>query len=967
MPKTITINLNNSKATIFKRDDFVYEDELDKVLKLISDRIEDIKSSKNKHYSYKKEYNLSRMHDAILIDGKRGTGKSTFLLNLEADINRKEKDNKISAKVLDTIDPNQLDEKSNILLIIIAHIYTELLEYMQGSINSKNDQREKFKKLTNQIHSLTSAISTSQERAYEDDYDKLYNLHKSLIIDEDLHHFFSEICDFFEVDVLILPIDDIDMDFIHGYKVIDSIRKYLSTPRIIPIISLDTTQIYALVKQKNYEYFGYKAYTPKRKITPDSELTFLRKLPEDYLQKILMPTRKIVLPDIYELYKMHLKKIHIQFSFNTNISENKTLKFNINMTNIIKYYMNIIYDYTGDINNIDNYRIINYLKDKSFRSFYEDLTAFLRGVRMDNNNIYFYDTRDIKDRLVPFYIDHFDNRYDATDWFWDKYLNELKIKIVDYINEHKDKDHRYINSFYIDISREILLLNSFGEASFIRDEQTYIRLYLQDFFIKNIEIKNIEIKNNKEVNSLNQIEKEIDITGLIELVTRTLIPMYLFEELINEEIIDIFKYNIKELSFFARDNNDSLKDTMFDLSISILKYYNDNTFSKVEENTNKKIIGIFLKQENYELSLKYPLFIERYSDLKLDKDIYFLSPLKYYSMIPYYFNCIKGENKNNCLDNLKRDYQDIFDEIHLNPIFNKNDIFIKMLNSNIGILKLADFAKNLVKNVLKVSIQDYDIEFTNKLNISSNNIKFELFIHKNINTYKSIYFHHFLIFLIQSLKNQELNKKLKINNITTGTKAKDFEKYKIKENFFIENIKTVLKYLKEEINNYENGNENLDSYKSIENFLYKLYLSLVKHYTYQSSFYIIEDKEFNIQNYIIRYYMEKDSITQEKAIKEIEQNSKDKKNKFYELAQLYSNIGLLYKEGNILNSSLKYLPHNNIKLINFKNCIKLKELKWSTHLINYNKLIKDFKNKKIDIKLIYKIAKKIKDKKYGIN
>lgn len=332
--KTITINLNSPKATIENKDNFIYADELDKVVKLIHERIIDITQIENSFdkFNIKQTFEELRMHDTILIDGKRGSGKTTFLLNVKAELERKNKndnDKSNNVKILDSIDPNQLDEKSNILLILLAHIYTELVTYIQKNLDRNHNKKDEYKKLTTMLHNITSAISATQERNYEDDYHKLYNLHQSLIIDETLHDFFSQVCDFFKVQALILPIDDIDMDFIHGYKVVDSIRKYLSTPKIIPIISIDTTQIYALIKTEHYKHFGYSKHGSKSDIKKEHELGFLKSLPEEYLQKIMMPTRKIVLYDMYELYKSHLNthSKDIYFKFNSNKSEENSLKF----------------------------------------------------------------------------------------------------------------------------------------------------------------------------------------------------------------------------------------------------------------------------------------------------------------------------------------------------------------------------------------------------------------------------------------------------------------------------------------------------------------------------------------------------------------------------------------------------------------------------------------------------------------
>ncbi|SHO81397.1 hypothetical protein MNB_SV-15-964 [hydrothermal vent metagenome] len=139
-----------------------------------------------------------------------------------------------------------------------------------------------------------------------------------------------------------------------------------------------------------------------------------------------MPTRKIVLPDMYELYKDYLyNKSKIQLSFATNISNDITLHFEMKMDAVLKSYINIVYGrYIKGLRDID---ILNYLKDKFFREFYEDIMAFMNGVSYnddDNDNI--YNIKNIKNRLIPMQLDHFDTKYDSTVWFWNEYLTTLK-------------------------------------------------------------------------------------------------------------------------------------------------------------------------------------------------------------------------------------------------------------------------------------------------------------------------------------------------------------------------------------------------------------------------------------------------------------------------------------------------------------------------------------------------------------
>jgi hypothetical protein len=890
--KEITIDLNKPKVSHIDRNNFVYIKELYRVIDLIKDRVNDIKES-SQNYTTKEAFERYRMHDAILIDGKRGSGKTTFLLNVKEVI---DKDREVNVKILDSIDPNQLDEKSNILLILLAHIYTELLNEIQSRPDRNYTKKDKYKKLTTMLHNLTSAISATQERNYEDDYHKLYNLHQSLIIDETLHDFFSQVCDFFGVDALILPIDDIDMDFIHGYKVIDSIRKYLSTPKIIPIISIDTNQIYAIIKKVHYQYFRYLPHASKKDIKEEHELGFLKSLPEEYIQKILMPTRKIVLPDMYELFKIHVKgKRKIYFSYISNKLDKNSLKFNIMMDELLKGYINILfgnYETIREINNIDNFSILNYLKDKSFRSLFDDMISFLNGLYYRDNK-YKYTTKDIKIRLIPLYITHFDTKYDSTIWFWNKYISLLRDKIEIYIKEHIHNE-RYESRFYVDISKYILFIDSFNSDNIQSHEQIYVRLHMQDFFIKSI---NIDVsKDGDNISRFENIRKEIDISGVIELLSRIMLPVYIFETLINEEIIDIFKYNLNELKFFGRDNSNTLRDTMFHLSTSILRYYNEKIFMSEANIDNKKIIGIFLDKKYEEIFGEYAVFIERYVNFKTDKIIYFLSPLKFYSIMPHYFKAIKDdriEDSRALIEKFTKEYNPDVQGIYglAYPLFNKDDISFYVNNSSLGIITIDKFSKDLVKNILLISVKHYDEEFIKKIS-KSELPQYRQFLNKNVNAYKTIYFNHLILFLVKKIDNKRFDEfKLDLRYITKGTSNDDFDKYKTKETYFADNIKKILIKI-------DNSEKFRDKYGSIEPFLYKLYLSLLKNHTYQSSYYLIKNDEFDIEKYIQRYIDEVNSGDNESLKRDLQ----DGINQFKELNNLKENLDYFYAEGDYLSN-----------------------------------------------------------------
>ena len=89
MSNTITISLNNPKAVALSKNEFIFFHKIEKVIELINSRVKEIEKEENEHDDPIKRFKNLRMHDAILIDGKRGSGKTTYLHNITKVIEKK--------------------------------------------------------------------------------------------------------------------------------------------------------------------------------------------------------------------------------------------------------------------------------------------------------------------------------------------------------------------------------------------------------------------------------------------------------------------------------------------------------------------------------------------------------------------------------------------------------------------------------------------------------------------------------------------------------------------------------------------------------------------------------------------------------------------------------------------------------------------------------------------------------------
>jgi len=215
-------------------------------IKNISSLIRESKKIMN-YYKETNTKSILRIHDAIFVSGGRGTGKSVFLYNLKsvwqsADFKNKEG----KTEFLDVIDPTLLIDHDNFVNVVIAHIHS----HMQNvGINNKQ-----------QYHRLLGDLAESlgqTEYNLRDigGLDRIISYQSSIDLELNFHKYLDFCCESIGVDVLVLPIDDVDMALSKAHDVLETIRRLLSCPRIIPVVSGDRAVYLQILK----DYFKFGA------------------------------------------------------------------------------------------------------------------------------------------------------------------------------------------------------------------------------------------------------------------------------------------------------------------------------------------------------------------------------------------------------------------------------------------------------------------------------------------------------------------------------------------------------------------------------------------------------------------------------------------------------------------------------------------------------------------------------------
>lgn len=319
---TITIKLKDSlSANGFHEGERVHYKAFEKAQRLISEQLEEAKGYQPKVRTPKGE-GIKRCNNAISIFGERGVGKTSFLLSLrqslkenqEKEVQGKEapKQNFEGIHLLPMIDPTLIEEKGHIFLLIVSQIDEAVSAVFNddkaaGNTDANYKQWEKAKeKLAAGLPSLKPEGMTYHEPQWNED---AYVMNKGLNsvkaafnLEENFHLLVELALEILGKKAFVLMFDDIDVDFQRGWDLLETVRKFLTTPQMIIILSGNLKLFSKNVRKQQWRNLGkelLKNEVDVRDASAVKEYTQLvNELEGQYLLKILNSEKRIYLYDV---------------------------------------------------------------------------------------------------------------------------------------------------------------------------------------------------------------------------------------------------------------------------------------------------------------------------------------------------------------------------------------------------------------------------------------------------------------------------------------------------------------------------------------------------------------------------------------------------------------------------------------------------------------------------------------------
>lgn len=348
--KKIIIDLSQSmNARSFKDTDIIHKAEFDKVKKLINGKIEKIKEQGNNDSEY-----INRYNDTITILGTRGSGKTSFLMSVLHYC--KEERNK-DIEILELIDPTLIEEKGHIFLTLISLIADKVEKKI-----SKNEcdpyckeyrQRKSWDDKLKDLAAGLPSIDIDNASLYSNWHDPEHVMRKGLVavkaakeLEENFNKIIKEALCFLGKKAFLIAFDDIDVNFNNGWKVLETIRKYLTSSQIITLLSGDIKLFSKAIRKHQWKNLGNELLTWEGEKLKRIEIfdEMVTEIESQYMQKIMKAPNRIHLLTIGEMLNNRGIKVYI------NKEDN----------NIYTHYIEAL-KYWGIHNKYEAHSVVSYL------------------------------------------------------------------------------------------------------------------------------------------------------------------------------------------------------------------------------------------------------------------------------------------------------------------------------------------------------------------------------------------------------------------------------------------------------------------------------------------------------------------------------------------------------------------------------------------------------------------------------
>ena len=235
-----------------------------------------------------------RTHATVFLDGDRGSGKTTVIVNLPAYLDSSEVRERYphladQVHVLRPIDPSQLEDDDDLFLnVVVAAVLGD-----KGVQSGREKDPTRWQALYDSLQDLGNALAGKETQGEGVGLDRLRSFLGAQQLAGAVHDFFAKAAKLLNKRILILPIDDVDTTLHRAFENLEVVRRYLASPVLLPIVCGDLS----LYREVTWRDAFRRLSKDIDKFHEEAKLT-AESLALEYLRKILPLHRRLRMPEV---------------------------------------------------------------------------------------------------------------------------------------------------------------------------------------------------------------------------------------------------------------------------------------------------------------------------------------------------------------------------------------------------------------------------------------------------------------------------------------------------------------------------------------------------------------------------------------------------------------------------------------------------------------------------------------------
>ena len=240
------------------------------------------------------QFEERRGHSTIFLDGDRGTGKTTVIVNLPAYLRAPEVRDRFpdladQVHVLKPIDPSQLEDDDDLFLnVVVAAVLGD------DSIKlGRQREPNRWQALYDSLQRLGTALEGKETQGDGVGLDRLRAFMETQELASAVHDFFVKAARLLGKRLLVLPIDDVDTTLHRAFENLEVVRRYLASPALVPIVCGDLRLYRDVTWRDAFRRLTKDVVDYHREARPTAESLAL-----EYLRKILPLHRRLRMPEV---------------------------------------------------------------------------------------------------------------------------------------------------------------------------------------------------------------------------------------------------------------------------------------------------------------------------------------------------------------------------------------------------------------------------------------------------------------------------------------------------------------------------------------------------------------------------------------------------------------------------------------------------------------------------------------------